>query len=104
MKFPWVLVFGLGISNFKIVGHNFPEFPGVKKLVFSRISKGNLTNLKFLEGEFQESIPTHPPKKELGLPLVLKKVLVFGPGSSMGCNTIFPGLRGEASFCLEFLE
>ena len=60
MKFPWVLVFDLGISNFKIVAHNFAEFPGVKNLVFSRISKGNVTNLKFPEGAFQKSIPTHP--------------------------------------------
>ena len=80
MKFPWVLIFDLGISSFKMVAHNFAEFPGagVKKLVFSRISKGNVTNLKFPEGAF--------------------------PGNSMGCNTIFPGLRGEVSFCLEFLE
>ena len=60
MKFPWVLVFDLGISNFKIVAHNFAEFPGVKNLVFSRISKGNVTNLKFPEEAFQKSIPTHP--------------------------------------------
>ena len=53
MKFPWVLVFDLGISNFKIVAHNFAEFPGVKNL-FSRISKGNVTNLKFPEGAFQQ--------------------------------------------------
>ena len=38
----------------------------------------NITNLKFPEGAF--------------------------PGNSMGCNTIFPGLRSEVSFCLEFLE
>ena len=43
-------------------------------------------------------------KKEVAFPGVIKKVLVFGPGSSVGCNTIFPGLRGEASFCLEFLR
>ena len=80
MKFPWVLIFDLGISNFKMVAHNFAEFPGagVKKLVFSRISKGNVTNLKLPEEAF--------------------------PGNFMGCNPIFPGLRGEVSFCLEFLE
>ena len=61
MKFPWVLVFDLGISNFKIVAHNFAEFPGVKNLVFSRISKGNVTNLKFPEGDFQKIIPTQTP-------------------------------------------
>ena len=60
MKFPWALVFDLGISNFKIVAQNFAEFPGVKNL-FSRISKGNVTNLKFPEGAFQKSIPTNPP-------------------------------------------
>ena len=62
VKLLWVLVFDLGISNFKIVAQNFAEFPGVKNLVFSRISKGNVTNLKFPEGAFQKSIPTpHPP-------------------------------------------
>ena len=30
--------------------------------------------------------------------------LAFGPGSSLGCKTIFPGLKGEASFYLEFLR
>ena len=67
MKFPWVLVFDLEISNFKIVAQNFAEFPGVKNLVFSRISKGNVTNLKFPEGAFQKSIPTHPPTPPTGL-------------------------------------
>ena len=41
--------------------------------------------------------------KELAFLGVIKKVLVFGPGSSMGCNTTFPGLRSEVSFYLEFL-
>ena len=164
MKFPWVLFFDLGISNFQIVAHNFAEFPGVEKLVFSRISKGNVTNLKFSKGAFQKSIPTPPPptygseffwnspitdrwvsskksnyynrgmavgttlekisnKGEGWTPEIswgyieklycrtsrgqLKKELaitIFGPESSMGYNTIFPGLRSEASFCLEFLE
>ena len=66
MKFPWVLVFDLGISNFKIVAHNFAEFPGVKNL-FSRTSKGNATNLKFPEGAFQKSIPTQAPTPATGL-------------------------------------
>ena len=66
MKFPWVWIFDLGISNFKIVAQNGgAEFPGagVKKLVFSRISKGNVTNLKFPEEAFQKSItiPRPPP-------------------------------------------
>ena len=66
MKFPWVLVFDLGISNFKIVAHNFAEFLEVKKFVFSRTSKGNVTNLKFPEEggggrEVQKSIPTPFP-------------------------------------------
>ena len=43
-------------------------------------------------------------KKELAFPGVIKKVLVFGPGRSMRFNTAFPGLRGKASFCLEFLR
>ena len=45
-------------------------------------------------------------KKKLALPGVMMKVLVFGPGtgSFMGYKTIFPGLRGEALFCLEFLR
>ena len=60
------MVFDLGISNFKIVAHNFAEFLEVKKLVFSRTSKGNVTNLKFPEeggggGEVQKSIPTPFP-------------------------------------------
>ena len=50
VEFPWVLIFELGISNFKIVAHNFAEFLEVKKLVFSRTSKGNVTNLKFTKG------------------------------------------------------
>ena len=57
MKFPWVLFFDLGISNSKIVAQYFAEFPGVKNLFFSRISKGNVTNLKLPEGAFQKSIP-----------------------------------------------
>ena len=67
MKFPWVLVFDLGISNFKIVAHNFAEFPEVKNLVFSGISKGNVTNLKAPEGSVSEKYtyplptPPHPP-------------------------------------------
>ena len=54
VKFPWVLVFDHGISNFKIVAHNFAEFLGVKKLVFSRIFRKVYlpphpsTGLKFL--------------------------------------------------------
>ena len=52
VKFPWVLVFDLTISIFKIVAHNSAEFPGVKNFIFSRISKGNVTNLKFPEGAF----------------------------------------------------
>ena len=68
VKFPWVLAFDLGISNLKIVAHNFAEFPGagVKKLVFSRISKGNVTNLKFPEEAFQKSI-TIPRPSPTGL-------------------------------------
>ena len=61
MEFPWVLVFDLGISNFKIVAHNFAEFLKVKKLVFSRTSKGNVTNLNFQRGGGQKTIPTTPP-------------------------------------------
>ena len=65
MKFPWVSVFDLGISNFKVAAHNFAEFLEVKKLVFSRTSEGNVTNLKFPEegggGEVQKSIPTPSP-------------------------------------------
>ena len=49
-------------------------------------------------------IPEVNYKKNWHYQGVLKKVLVFGPGSSMRYNTIFPGLRGEALFCLEFLE
>ena len=70
VKFPWVLAFDLGISNLKIVAHNFAEFPGagVKKLVFSRISKGNVTNLKFPEGAFQKSITSpRPPSHWFGV-------------------------------------
>ena len=63
MKFPWVLIFDLVISNFKIVAHNFAEFPGVERLVFSRISKGNATNLKFSNGAFQKGIPLLPPPR-----------------------------------------
>ena len=37
-------------------------------------------------------------------PGVIKKVLVFGHGTSVGCSTIFPRLSGKASFCLEFLR
>ena len=132
------------------------------KLVFSRISKGKVTNLKFPEGWGASKKYTYPPpppvwsfsgiaqcqwtcefhpksqkkllqkkfqtggrvedlkylgslgyieklcsrvqlKKELVLPGVMKKVVVFSPSSSLGCSTIFPGLRDEASFCLEFL-
>ena len=62
VKFPWVLVFDHGISNFKIVAHNFAEFLGLKKLVFSRISKVNATNLKFPEGGFRKVyLPLRPP-------------------------------------------
>ena len=63
VKFPWVLVFDHGISNFKIVAHNFAKFLGVKKLVFSRISKGNVTNLKFPEGGFRKVYLTPPPDR-----------------------------------------
>ena len=49
--------------------------------------------------QFQRSI-----KKEPVFPGVIKKGLVFfSPGSSMGCKTIFAGMRGEASVYLEFL-
>ena len=129
VKFPWVLVFDHGISNFKIVAHNFAEFLGVKKLVFSRIFRKVYlpphpsTGLKFLWnspimdrwvssktsnyynrgmaiGTTSEKIPNKGGglktwiswgcieklycgnsrsqlKKELALPGVLKKVLVF---------------------------
>ena len=154
----------LGISKgWHTILQNFQRW----KLVFSRIFKGKVTNIKLPEGGFQKSISTTPPvwifflnspmdrwvsskksnyyfssmaietipeknsnreedwgleicwgyinknlmcklqrsiKKELAFPEVIKKVLVFGPRSSMGCNTIFPWLRGKASFCLGFLR
>ena len=45
-----------------------------------------------------------PIKKRVGISRVIKKVLAFGLGSLMGCSTIFPGLSGEVSFCLEFIR
>ena len=49
--------------------------------------------------KFQGSI-----KITIGISRGDQESLAFGHGSSMGCNTIFPGLRGEASFYLEFLR
>ena len=68
---------------------------------------GRVEDLKFLGGIMKNYIAEIPEvnyKKNWHYQGVLKKVLVFGPGSSMRYNTIFPGLRGEALFCLEFLE
>ena len=54
---------GLGFSpwnfQFQNCGTQFCRISRGEK-AFSRISKGNVTNLKSPEGAFQKSIPTHP--------------------------------------------
>ena len=56
MEFPWVLVFDFGISKgCHTILLNFQGW----KLVFSRISKGKVKNLKF-SGSFQKIISSTP--------------------------------------------
>ena len=63
MKFPWVLIFDLGISKER-VSHNFAEFPRVK-LFFSGIFKVTVRNLNIsgweVGGGGQKSMSSTPP-------------------------------------------
>ena len=55
VKFPWVLVFELGVSK---RWHTILQNCQGWKLVFSKISKGKVTNLKIPERVFQKSVTT----------------------------------------------
>ena len=55
VKFPWVLVFELGVSK---GWHTILQNCQGWKLVFSKISKGKVTNLKIPERVFQKSVTT----------------------------------------------
>ena len=94
-----------GIAQCQWTGEFHPK--SQKELLQKKFQTGGrVEDLKFLGnlGYIEKLCSRVQLKKELALPGVMKKVLDFSPSSSMVCNTIFPGLRDEASFCLEFLR
>ena len=92
-------------SQITISGDNFSMAIAIELFQKNSKQEGGLRTWNFLGlywknimWKFQGSI-----KKELEFPGVIKAVLVFGPGSCKGCNTILWNFsRGETSFCLEF--